>query len=269
LLLEITGKTGSNLPAYRRQASQIWRIKKMGLLSNKEDLKLLVEKLNFKEKVERSKALIKEAYKVYGDGLVVANSLGKDSVTVWDLAKRVNPKIRGFIVTTRFKPKETIKFMNEEVKKYPELKDYKNDSDIPEKLYETKPDICCDILKVESVKRAIEEMHVKCWVTGLRCTEGRTRTDFKEVEERDKGLIKLNPILIWKEREVWQYLALYGVAVNPLYAQGYRSLGCAPCTKITNDDNERAGRWIGTSKCGGECGIHTRPLKTNKDGDGI
>lgn len=236
----------------------------MSILENKDDLKTLVEKLNFKEKVERSKALIKEAYARYGDSLVVANSLGKDSVAVWHLAKTVNPKIRGFIVTTRFKPAATIKFMNEEVAKYPELKIFKNDSAIPDKLYETEPDRCCDILKVEPVKRAVEEMGVKCWVTGLRCTEGRTRTDYKEVEERDKGLVKLNPILIWKEREVWQYLALYSVPVNPLYGEGYRSLGCAPCTKITNEDNERAGRWIGTSKCGGECGIHTRPLKREK-----
>ena len=73
-------------------------------------------------------------------------------------------------------------------------------------------------------------------------------------------------ILIWKEREVWQYLALYNVPVNQLYGEGYRSLGCAPCTKITNEDNERAGRWIGTSKCGGECGIHTRPLKERNYG---
>jgi phosphoadenosine phosphosulfate reductase len=234
----------------------------MSLLENKDDLKELVETLNFKEKVERSLALIEEAYEKYGDGLVVANSLGKDSVAVWDLAKRVNSKIRGFIVTTRFKPKETVEFMKQEVARYPELKVYKNDSEIPGKLYETNPDKCCDILKVEPVKRAVKEMKVTCWVTGLRCTEGRTRTDFKEVEERDKGLIKLNPILIWKEREVWQYLALNGVKVNPLYAEGYRSLGCAPCTKITNEEDERAGRWIGTSKCGGECGIHTRPLKT-------
>lgn len=235
----------------------------MGLLekTKNEDLKTLVEALNFKEKVERSKQLIREAYERYGDSLVVANSLGKDSVAVWDLAKKVNPKIRGFIVTTRFKPAETIKFMNDEVRRYPELQVFKNDIAIEEKLYEADPDRCCDLLKVEPVKCAVEEMHVKCWVTGLRCTEGRTRTDYKEVEERDKGLIKLNPILIWKEREVWQYLALYGVPVNPLYAEGYRSLGCAPCTKITNEDNERAGRWIGTSKCGGECGIHTRPLK--------
>ncbi len=240
----------------------------MGILENKDDIKGLVDNLNFKEKVERALALIKEAYKKYGDSLVVANSVGKDSVCVWDLAKKVSPKIRGFIVTTRFKPKETIKFMKKIVAQYPELKIYKSDAKIPDKLYETDPDKCCDILKVEPTRRAIEEMRVKCWITGLRCTEGRTRTDFKEVEERDKGLIKLNPILIWKEREVWQYLALNGVKINPLYAEGYRSLGCEPCTHITPDEDERAGRWIGTSKCGGECGIHTRPLK-NIDGDGI
>ncbi len=240
----------------------------MSLLENQDNVKELVENLNFKEKVERSLALIKEAHEKYDDGLVVANSLGKDSVCVWDLAKRISPKIRGFIVTTRFKPKETVQFMHETVAHYPEIKVYKNDAAIPVKLYETDPDHCCDILKVQPTRRAIEEMKVACWVTGLRCTEGRTRTDFKEVEERDKGLIKLNPILIWKEREVWQYLALYGVRVNPLYGEGYRSLGCLPCTKITTDENERAGRWIGTSKCGGECGIHTRPLK-NVAGDGI
>lgn len=235
----------------------------MSLLKNNDDVKLLVESLNYKQKVERALALIEEAYNEYNDALVVANSLGKDSVAVWNLAKRVNPKIKGFIITTRFKPKGTIDFMKETVKMYPELEIYKNNVEIPERLYETDPDRCCDLLKVIPTRNAIEEMYVKCWVTGLRCTEGRTRTDYKEVEERDKGLLKLNPILIWKEREIWQYLALNNVKINPLYNEGYRSLGCAPCSNITTDENERAGRWIGTSKCGGECGIHTRPLKSS------
>ncbi len=229
-----------------------------------EELKELVNGLNFAEKVDRSLNLIREAYAEFGDGLVVANSLGKDSVAVWHLAKRVSPKIRGFIVTTRFKPAETVEFMKQEVSRYPEMKVFRNDERLPEeKLYEVAPDLCCEILKVNPTKQAIEEMGVGCWVTGLRCTEGRTRTDYREIEERDKDLLKLNPILLWHEREVWQYLALYGVHVNPLYARGYRSLGCWPCTQITNDSNERAGRWVGTSKCGGECGIHTRPLKSS------
>lgn len=233
----------------------------MDVLESREPVHRLVEGLNYREKVERSLALIEEAHRRYGDGLVVANSLGKDSVCVWALAKMVSPDIRGFVVTTRYKPAETVEFMHRTVERYPEIRVYRNDEEIPDRLYETDPDRCCTLLKVLPTRRAIEEMNVTCWVTGLRCTEGRTRTDFREVEERDQGLVKLNPILTWKEREVWQFLALNKVEVNPLYAQGYRSLGCAPCTRITTDDNERAGRWIGTSKCGGECGIHTRPLK--------
>ena len=220
----------------------------------------LVENLNFAEKVERSLELIDRAHKEFGGGLVVANSLGKDSSVIWDLAKRVSPDIRGFVVTTRFKPPGTKKFMAEEVARYPELQVFSNDAEIPEKLYETDPDKCCEILKVQPTRDAVKQMGVSCWITGLRCTEGRTRTNYKEVEELDKGLIKLNPILIWYEREVWQYLALKKVLVNPLYLEGYRSLGCAPCTKIAQGVDERAGRWIGTSKCGGECGIHTKPL---------
>lgn len=226
----------------------------------RENVAELVDGLSFAQKVDRSLGLIREAYQEHGHRLVVANSLGKDSVAVWHLAKRVSPDIRGFIVTTRFKPVETINFMKQEVARYPELRVYSNDEPIPDDLYRTDPDRCCEILKVEPTRRAIKEMDVACWVTGLRCTEGRTRTDFREIEERDAGLIKLNPILLWHEREVWQYLAIHRVPVNPLYGQGFRSLGCAPCTRIASGQNERAGRWVGTSKCGGECGIHTRPL---------
>ncbi len=221
----------------------------------------LVDSLNFAQKVERSLDLISEAYDKFGERMVVANSLGKDSVAVWHLAKRVSPQIPGFIVTTRYKPAETVQFMHEETARYSELRVFKNDRPQADELYLTDPDQCCYNLKVEPTRQAIEEMGVDCWVTGLRCTEGRTRTDFRETEERDEGLIKLNPILLWHEREVWQYLAIHQVNVNPLYSRGYRSLGCAPCTQITSGPDERAGRWLGTSKCGGECGIHTRPLK--------
>jgi phosphoadenosine phosphosulfate reductase len=224
------------------------------------DVRALVDGLNFAEKVERSLELIRSFREDYGDRLVVANSLGKDSCVVWHLAKRVDPRIRGFVVTTRFKPAETKRFTHQTVARHPELEVFESHEPIPAGLHRTDPDRCCDVLKVEPTRRAIRQLGVGCWVTGLRCTEGRTRTDFREVEERDAGLIKLNPVLVWHEREIWQYLALNQVPVNPLYAQGYRSLGCAPCSRITCGGDERSGRWIGTSKCGGECGIHTQPL---------
>ena len=161
------------------------------------DVRELVEGLNFAQKVDRSLSLIAQALAEFGTGLVVANSLGKDSSVVWHLAKQVSPEIAGFIVTTRFKPAETRQFMAEEVARYPELRVFGNDEKIPDKLYASDPDQCCDLLKVQPTREAIREMNVACWVTGLRCTEGRTRTDFKEVEERDEGLVKLNPILLW------------------------------------------------------------------------
>ncbi|MGI5817109.1 MAG: phosphoadenylyl-sulfate reductase [Armatimonadota bacterium] len=222
----------------------------------------LVDQLHFQEKVDRALGLIEDAWHEYGDRLVVANSLGKDSCVVWHLAKRVSPRIRGFIVTTRHKPAATKRFMRQTIARYPELRVYSNDEPLPDDLHLTDPDRCCELLKVRPTREAIDDLDALCWVTGLRCTEGRTRTDYREIESRGDGLIKLNPILIWHEREIWQYIGLYNVPVNPLYALGYRSLGCKPCTQITTSANERAGRWIGTSKCGGECGIHTRPLIT-------
>ena len=238
--------------------------------SSDESVKELVDSLHFGEKVERAKELLAWSFEKFGDKAVVANSLGKDSMVVWDLAKKVNPNVRGFIVTTAYKPPETIEYMNELVKTDTNLRIFKSNKEVGD-LYKTDPDACCQALKVEPVRRAVAEMDVECWITGLRCTEGRTRTDFKEIEERDHGLIKLNPILLFKEREVWQYLALNNVKSNPLYGIGYRSLGCSPCTVITTDENERAGRWLNTSKCGGECGIHTQPLKavTNVDLDSV
>ena len=233
----------------------------MSISPSTENVIELVDGLHFGQKVERSLDLINDSYQKFGDKMVVANSLGKDSVVVWHLAKRVSANIPGFIITTRYKPAETVNFMHQQVGQYPELKVFKNDSQQPEALYASDPDLCCYNLKVLPTRQAVEDMDVECWVTGLRCTEGRTRTDFQEIEERDEGLLKLNPILIWHEREVWQYIALHQVAVNPLYTEGYRSLGCAPCTRISSGPDERAGRWVGTSKCGGECGIHTRPLK--------
>src|SRR3990170_3081147 len=125
---------------------------KMQNLSSEEQW-ALVENLNFAQKVDRSLGLIREAYQEFGDRLVVANSLGKDSVTVWHLAKRVSPDIRGFVVTTRFKPAETVAFMNEESARYPELRVFRSDEPVSGELYRTDPDRCCDILKVAPTRR--------------------------------------------------------------------------------------------------------------------
>ena len=127
------------------------------------------------------------------------------------------------------------------------------------------PSLCCDLYKTEVTKRAIKDLDA--WICGLRKDEGTTRIDYKEVEY-DKGLIKINPILNFTEEEVLGYLKEKDIPLHPWYymrfpdGKRYRSLGCALCTvPIHDDEKERAGRWVGSSKCGGECGIHTQSLK--------
>ena len=95
-------------------------------------------------------------------------------------------------------------------------------------------------------------------MTGLRCTEGRTRTDFKEIEDKGDSLVKLNPILIWKE---WRSGNTFALTMwRESFIRRVIALGWAPCTQITNDEMNGKQMDRGTSKCGGECGIHTKLL---------
>jgi phosphoadenosine phosphosulfate reductase len=69
--------------------------------------------------------------------------------------------------------------------------------------------------------------------------------------------VKLNPLADWREDDVWEYLRAYSVAYNPLYDQGYRSIGCAPCTRpVVTGEDIRAGRWWWEQDQGKECGLH-------------
>jgi phosphoadenosine phosphosulfate reductase len=209
------------------------------------------------KKIEHSLNLIKRAVESY-PRIGVACSFGKDSAVVVHLARSVKKDIPVFAVMTRFKPKETFEYKDKLTKLWDlNLKVYSSDAEIPDELYKTDPDECCRLLKVEPTKEAVKDLD--CWICGLRSTEGRTRTDYQEIEVKG-DLVKLNPILTWTEVDVWKYMAANQIPVHPLYLEGYRSLGCAPCSN-PGGELERDGRWRGTSKCGGECGIHTQNLK--------
>jgi phosphoadenosine phosphosulfate reductase len=209
------------------------------------------------EKIAHSLDLIRDAIEKYPK-IGVACSFGKDSAVVVHLAQIAKKDIPVFAVMTRFKPKETFEYKDMLTKDWAlNLKEYSSDVEIPEELYKTDPDECCRLLKVEPTKEAVKDLD--CWICGLRNTEGRTRTDYEEVEFKG-GLVKLNPILTWTEVDIWKYMAANKIPVHPLYLEGYRSLGCSPCSN-PGGELERDGRWKGTSKCGGECGIHTQDLK--------
>ena len=215
-------------------------------------------------KSNRAKEVISESVDLWKDKVGVFCSFGKDSMVVLHLALQVNPMIKVVSIMTKFKPPETFDYLFSVKELWGlNLEIFHSYEDTPDNLYQTDPDKCCRIHKEEPTKRALSNFNA--WICGLRRTEGRTRTDFKTIEKTNRSylgeegeIVKINPILDWYEVDIWKYIAINNIPIHPWYAKGYRSLGCAPCSHIVDDsDTERAGRWMGTSKCGGECGIHT------------
>lgn len=116
---------------------------------------------------------------------------------------------------------------------------------------------CCNIRKVEPLRRSLEGM--ECWITGIRADQSTGRTDM-EILEDDKGygLIKLNPIFDWSMDDVMNYLSENNVPYNTLHHKGFISVGCAPCTRAVKEGEDfRAGRWWWENNSGKECGLHT------------
>ena len=118
---------------------------------------------------------------------------------------------------------------------------------------------CCEIRKVEPLKRALAGK--RAWITGLRREQsaGRGAVEAREFDAVH-GLAKFNPLADWSEDEVWAYIRGKEVPYNPLYDQGYRSIGCAPCSRpVVAGEEPRAGRWWWEIQATSECGIHFLP----------
>ncbi|MDB6130459.1 MAG: hypothetical protein JWM04_1566 [Verrucomicrobiales bacterium] len=133
-------------------------------------------------------------------------------------------------------------------------------------LWKRDPDLCCTARKVVPLQGKLSELD--CWITGLRRQQSDTRSSVQIVElyvfdeASGREIVKLNPMAKWGRDEVWDYLKKNKIPYNPLQDQGYRSIGCQPCTRKSDaGDNERAGRWTGFNKT--ECGIHTFMSKKN------
>jgi phosphoadenosine phosphosulfate reductase len=118
---------------------------------------------------------------------------------------------------------------------------------------------CCGIRKVEPLSRALKSL--SGWVTGMRRQQSVTRSDLKAIEQDglNSGIIKINPLLDWSEEQVVNYVQDYALPVNRLFRQGYRSIGCAPCTRaVQPGEDARAGRWWWENPEHKECGLHRR-----------
>lgn len=123
-------------------------------------------------------------------------------------------------------------------------------------LYQSSPDLCCKLRKVEPLLKAVANYRV--WLTGLRREQARSRAALEESAiftlPGGKQVLKLAPLAWWTTRDVWYACEQFEIPLLPLYACGYTSIGCEPCTSLPLDPSDpRSGRWAGRKV---ECGIH-------------
>lgn len=221
------------------------------------------------EKVLESLDFIREKINEFNK-IAVLCSFGKDSIVLLDLMMKVEPGIQVIFINTPFKPKETLEFRDHVVKHYhlnfkEYVSDYVSKPEIMKEvvfkpnLPKTNPELCCQIFKVKPAIRAVKELDLDAWFSGIRATESEHRRFFSRVFKQG-NFVRLHPLVKWTEADIWRYTASHHLPVHPWYALGYRSIGCKPCSS-PGGETERAGRWKNTHKCGGECGIHDIPLK--------
>ena len=113
--------------------------------------------------------------------------------------------------------------------------------------------------KVEPMQRALQELNVGSWFTGLRRSQSSSRAD-KAIVEISRGVVKIQPIIDWSNKDVFYYLKQHGLSYHPLWEQGYVSVGDTHSTrKLELGMSEEDTRFNGFGR---ECGLHM-------DGDGI
>ncbi len=113
---------------------------------------------------------------------------------------------------------------------------------------------CCRFRKVEPLRRALAGK--AAWITGLKRSDSPTRSAIPIVHRDESfGLVKVNPLATWSDRDIASYEQDHALPVHPLMGRGYRSIGCAPTTRpVAQGEDARAGRWAGSDKT--ECGLH-------------
>jgi len=130
-------------------------------------------------------------------------------------------------------------------------------------LYQSAPDQCCKLRKVEPLFKAVAEYRV--WLAGLRREQAKSRAALEESAlftlPGGRQVLKLAPLAEWTTQEVWYACEELSIPLLPLYARGYSSIGCEPCTSLPLDPNDpRSGRWAGRKV---ECGIHIEAAPAN------
>jgi phosphoadenosine phosphosulfate reductase len=200
----------------------------------------------------------------FGSSLALASSFGAEDVVLIDMASRLSLQFRIFTLDTDFLFPETYALIDKIEAHYGTEVERTRSEFTPDAqaaqfgaaLWASQPDKCCQLRKVEPLKKKLGEL--KAWVTGVRRDQAPTRANTRKLEWDAKfGLVKLNPIADWSSSQVWNYVRANDVPYNPLHDRDYPSIGCTYCTRpVRPGEDPRAGRWSGFNKT--ECGLHVK-----------
>ena len=202
------------------------------------------------------------AFETFGNEVAISSAFGAEGMVLIDMASRVCKSFRLFTIDTGFLFPETHKLMDRIEQRYqvniervfPPLSPEEQERVHGATLWARDADQCCNLRKVEPLRRKLSEL--SAWITSICRVQTAFRKHACKIEWDAKfGLVKINPIADWTTKQVWRYLQEHGVPYNSLHDQNYPSIGCTHCTRaIRPGEDPRAGRWPGTAKT--ECGLH-------------
>jgi len=183
---------------------------------------------------------------------------------VIDIASRVHKDFRLFTLDTEFLFPETYNLMDRVEQRYgitiervfPLLTPEEQARAYGEALWKRNPDQCCNLRKVEPLRRKLSQLDA--WITSIRRDQTVARAGVRKIQWDEKfGLVKINPLADWTSKQVWRYIVAHDVPYNSLHDQNYPSIGCTHCTRAVGaGEDPRAGRWPGFAKT--ECGLHQK-----------
>lgn len=209
------------------------------------------------------------AIRKFGDRLAVGTSFQREGMVIVDMAARISRGVRVFTLDTGRLPPATYDMIEIVRNRYginvevvmPDAREIEEmvTRHGPNLFYEAPAlrNLCCHFRKVRP--HAVKLESLDAWVTGLRREQSDTRDSLNKVEQAN-GKLKISPLADWTSDQVRMYLAENNVPEHPLYAKGYTSIGCGPCTRATEPgEGERAGRWWWEQGIDKECGLHFTP----------
>jgi len=228
-----------------------------------------VEKLAAQYESQSAEDVLGWALGKFHPRLALSNSLQTEDMVVLDIAWRIQPAVRVFTLDTGRLPQETYDMMDRvrdhygaklevlfpdaaEVRAMVESKGLNLFYESVENRHE-----CCDVRKVQPLQTFLKGLDG--WVTGLRRDQWASRTNIRkiEIDAANGGILKVNPIADWTEQQLDDYVKAHNVPRHVLYAKGFTSIGCLPCTRATKPgENPRAGRWWWEEAAQKECGLH-------------